>query len=119
MKIQISGNKGRLLGNWTLTGITSSEINDLSTALQKLESESSKKIELDCRGVGNFDATGKQILDVWLQCARFRGVEPELINPPGILQSAFKRAVPQQRGVRAVSNPKNEFVPNGKSLGKL
>lgn len=90
MKICMSGAMAHMDGDWTLSGVTESSIKSLSVALQQIEALGSSKLPIDCRYVSAIDTTGKQLLDVWMQCARFRGVEPELVNPPKNLKHCFQ-----------------------------
>jgi ABC-type transporter Mla MlaB component len=77
-----------LSGNLTHIGVTDNIINSLAISLQKIESEGEKSIRIDCGKVRSADISGLQLLYVWMQCARFRGVEPELVNlPEGLRQS--------------------------------
>ena len=89
MKIRMFGSIAHMDGNWTLTGVTQSSIKSLSVALQQIEHCDDKTLRIDCRHVSAIDTTGKQLLDVWMQCARFRGAEPVLVNPPRNLISPF------------------------------
>lgn len=89
MKIRMSGAMAHMDGNWTLTGVTQSSIKSLSVALQLIEPGDLKTLRIDCRNVSAIDTTGKQLLDVWMQCARFRGAETELVNPPRDLKQSF------------------------------
>jgi ABC-type transporter Mla MlaB component len=80
MRINMSDAIVHLEGDWTLAGITLSAIESLSVALQQFEHGVAKRLQIDCRDVIAIDITGQQLLDVWMQCARLRGVEPELIT---------------------------------------
>ncbi len=90
MKIHMSGSMAHMDGNWTLTGVTQSSIKSLSVALQQIEHCDDKTLRIDCRHVTAIDTTGKQLLDVWMQCARFRGADPVLVNPPVKLKRSFQ-----------------------------
>jgi ABC-type transporter Mla MlaB component len=94
MKISISGTGVHLEGDWTLAGVTQSAIESLAVALQQLEAVGARRLDVDCRYVKAFDTTGQQILNVWLQCSRLRGVEPEVVNFPKNLQKIFKAYSP-------------------------
>ena len=80
-----------LQGDLTHSGVTRNIINSLEACLHKIAAESEKNIRIDCGRVRAADISGMQLLYVWMQCARFRGVEPELINLPDSLQQAMRR----------------------------
>jgi len=50
-----------------------------------------KKIRIDCAKILSTDIRGLQMLFVWIQSAKRRGVEPELINLSRSLQQTMKR----------------------------
>lgn len=89
MAICITGNEARLVGDWTLTGVTSN-IDSLSLSLQQLVPGKNKDFRVDCGDIKDADVSGLQLLNVWLQCARFRGVEPMLVNVPVKLRHAMQ-----------------------------
>ena len=70
----------------THSGMTHNIFNSLAVSLQQIESRGGKHICIDCGRVHSADISGLQLLYVWMQCARFRGVEPELFNMPDTLQ---------------------------------
>jgi ABC-type transporter Mla MlaB component len=85
MRIQMNGSHGQLQGELTDTRITGSVVAALSTALQKLEAGAGK-IRIDCARILRADLGGLRFLYVWLQCARLRGLDLELVNPSDCLQ---------------------------------
>ena len=91
MKIDIKGKDAYLQGDLTSTGITQSNIDSLAVSLQQIDSGGEKNIRIDCGRVREVDISGLQLLSVWMQCARFRGVEPELVNLPDSLQQTMQR----------------------------
>jgi len=80
-----------LQGDLTHSGVTHSIINSLAVSLQQIVSGSEKNIRIDCGKVRTADKSGLQLLYVWMQCARFRGVEPELVNLSDSLRHAMQR----------------------------
>ena len=88
MTISMIGTEARLEGDWTLTGVTRN-IDSLALSLQQLESGREKKLRIDCGLMKEADVCGLELLNVWMQCARFRGVEPTLVNVPKRLQNAM------------------------------
>lgn len=88
MMICMTGTEARLEGDWTLTGVTRN-IDALAHSLQYLEPDR-KKLRIDCRRMKGADISGLQLLKVWLQCVRFRGVEPVLVNVPEKLKHTMQ-----------------------------
>lgn len=88
MTIRMIGAEARLEGDWTLTGVTRN-IDSLALSLQLLESGRKKTLLVDCGLMKEADMCGLELLNVWMQCARFRGVEPTLVNVPERLQSTM------------------------------
>jgi len=80
-----------LQGDLTHSGVTRNIINSLASCLHRITAGNEKNIRIDCGKVRAADISGMQLLYVWMQCARFRGVEPELINLPDSLQRAMQR----------------------------
>jgi ABC-type transporter Mla MlaB component len=80
MTIYTEGTVARLQGDLTHSGATHNIIDLLAASLQKIVSGEDKNIRIDCGRIGAADFSGLQLLYVWMQCARFRGVEPELVN---------------------------------------
>jgi anti-anti-sigma regulatory factor len=80
-----------LQGDLTHTGVTLSSIDSLEVSLQQIESGGEKYICIDCGKIRAADISGLQLLNVWMQCARFMGVEPELVNLSYTLQQALQR----------------------------
>lgn len=86
MKIKLSNNVACVAGNWTLTGVTQGAIKSLVANLNQLDHLGERPLKVDCRQISAIDASGQQLLAVWLQCARLRGIVPELVNAPPELQ---------------------------------
>jgi ABC-type transporter Mla MlaB component len=80
MKIFMNGTNGQLQGNLTGSGVTGSCIDSLTDSLQQIQTDGAKKIRIDCGRVLSVDMGGLRLLYVWMQCARFRGIELELVN---------------------------------------
>ncbi len=79
-----------LHGNLTHTGVTDNIIKSLAVSLQQIEADGEKKIRIDCGKIHSADMSGLQLLYVWMHCARFRGVEPELVNLSDALQRSMQ-----------------------------
>lgn len=80
MRILLDGKQARLQGDLTLTGMTCSTIGSLVAALEHMDFEAGRNIRIDCEMVNNFDIDGLHLLHVWMECLRFKGIEPELVN---------------------------------------
>ena len=90
MKICMEGTVAHLQGDLTDSGMTHDSIDSFGAALQQIESGGQKNIRIDCTRIRLADICGLQLLYVWMQCARFRGVEPELVNLSNSLQLAIQ-----------------------------
>jgi len=79
MTIRMVGTEAHLEGDWTCTG-AELNIDSLANSLQQLESVQEEVLFIDCGQVQEADVTGLELLQVWLECARIRGVKPTLVN---------------------------------------
>jgi len=91
MKIYTEGTVAHLQGDLTHPGVTHNIINLLAVSLQKIISGGDKKIRIDCERIRTADICGLQLLYVWMQSARIRGVESELINLSHSLRQSIQR----------------------------
>ena len=80
MNIFMEGSNGQLQGNLTDAGVTGNCIDLLSDSLQQIASDGARHISIDCGRVLKVDPGGLRLLYTWIQCARFRGIEMELVN---------------------------------------
>lgn len=87
----MKGSVAHLQGDLTYFGMTHSCIDSLADSLLQIESGGEKNVRIDCGGIRAADMSGLQLLYVWMQCARFRGVEPELINLSDSLRKDMQR----------------------------
>lgn len=95
MSICMTGTEARLEGDWTING-ASRNLDSLALSLQQLESVGvDKKLRIDFARIKEADVSGLQLLNVWLQCVRFRGVEPTLVNVPERLRQAIQVLIGQ------------------------
>jgi anti-anti-sigma regulatory factor len=90
MTISMEGAVAHLKGDLTHSGVTRNIINSLAVSLQQIETRGKKNLRIDCGRIRFADMCGLQLLYVWMQCARFRGVEPELVNLPDTLQQTLQ-----------------------------
>jgi len=103
MSIDMEGKVAHLSGDWTVTSLTKWKIELLADVLQQIEDGHGWKLLVDCGDMTATDRAGLELLHVWLQCARFRGFEPELINLPADLTTPLKSLTAQSGS--SVSNP--------------
>jgi anti-anti-sigma regulatory factor len=89
MAISTESSVAHLQGDLTHTGVTHNIIHSLAGTLQKIVSGGDKNISIDCKSIHTADISGLQLLYVWMQSARFRGVEPELVNLSDSLLQTF------------------------------
>ena len=89
MTIRMVGTEVHLDGDWTLAG-AACNIDSLALSLQQIVSGREKNLRIDCRQLAKADASGLQLLRVWLECARMRGEEPTLVNIPEKLRYAMQ-----------------------------
>lgn len=94
MTIFMEGTVAYMQGDWTFSGMSHSGIDSLTASLQQIESGGGSNVRLDCGQVSSVDINGLQLLEVWMQCAKFRGLEPELVNLSATMQKAIERNVP-------------------------
>lgn len=87
---RVSKGVAYLYGNLTHIGVTNNIINSLAVSLQKVESDGEKSMQIDCGKISSADFSGLQLLYVWMHCARFRDVEPKLINLSAGLQHSIQ-----------------------------
>jgi anti-anti-sigma regulatory factor len=80
MTICTEGTDAFLEGDLTHSNITQGIIDLLVASLQKIVSGGDNIINIDCERIRTADVSGLQLLYVWMQCARIRGVEPALVN---------------------------------------
>ena len=89
MLMYIEGRVVHLQGHLTRAGVTDGSIDSLAVFLLQIGS-GEKKLRIDCGRIRATDITGLQLLYIWMQCARFNGLEPELVNLSNIMQEAIQ-----------------------------
>lgn len=90
MALGRQGQIAYLRGDLTQSGVTQSIVKSLAASLQKTESKHEKIIRIDCKKIRTVDNCGLQLLYVWMQCAKLRGVESELVNLPDSMQQTMR-----------------------------
>ena len=87
MTVRMAGAVAHLHGDWTMTGVADN-IESMIVSLGQLEAEGKKNFWINCKDIEDTDTSGLQLLIVWMECARLRGIEPKLVNvPDGMLRS--------------------------------
>ncbi len=81
MTTRITEYKHELSGNWSISGVVK-QLDSLTGILKKLDPNKNKKLHVDCTRIKSIDMSGLQLIRVWRECARIRGVESRLINIP-------------------------------------
>lgn len=79
MAVRMAGAVAHLYGDWTMTEVADN-LESMILCLGRLESEGKKSFWINCRQVEETDTSGLQLLNVWMECARLRGIEPKLVN---------------------------------------
>jgi anti-anti-sigma regulatory factor len=84
------GTVSHLQGDLSRSGVTHGSISSLADSLHLIASGHEKNLRIDCGRIHAADMGGLQLLYVWMQCARIRGVEPVLFNLSASLQHAMR-----------------------------
>lgn len=79
MTVRMAGTVAHLEGDWTMTGVADN-IESLVLSLNQIESTGIKSFWINCGQIEEADTSGLQLLNVWVECARLRGIEPKLVN---------------------------------------
>jgi anti-anti-sigma regulatory factor len=79
MTVRMVGTVAHLEGDWTMTGVADN-LDSLVLSLNQLEFIGEKNIQINCGQIEETDTSGLQLLYVWVECARLRGIEPKLVN---------------------------------------
>ena len=79
MAVRMAGTVAHLEGDWTLTGVADN-IDSMVISLNQMESEGNKSFHINCELIEEADTSSLQLLNVWVECARLRGIEPKLVN---------------------------------------
>lgn len=86
--IHMSETEVHLKGDWTLTEVARN-IDSLTRSLQQVDRGNMSTLHVDCGQMEKADMSGLQLLNVWMQCLRFRGIEPTLVNVPDKVRSVL------------------------------
>lgn len=88
MAVRMAGTVAHLEGDWTITGVADN-IGSLVLSLNQMESGGEKSFQINCGQIEETDTSGLQLLNVWVECAKLRGIEPELVNVTDGMQRAI------------------------------
>lgn len=90
MTAKMTVNKHHLSGDWTIAGVVT-QVNSLSDSLQKMSTSRKKSIHIDCAMISTIDMSGLQLLHVWMELVKMRGVKAELVNLPDSMRQSIDR----------------------------
>ena len=90
MAMRTTDGEQHLSGDWTISGVVS-QIDPLSSYLGKLEVSRKKRIHIDCGRIDSIDMSGLQLLHVWMELVKMRGVEAQLLNLPDDMKQTINR----------------------------
>ena len=90
MAIRMEGSEAHLVGNWTESGITEN-LDSLMLFLAQSEARRARRLCIDCGRIDGADTGCLQLLNVWMMCARLRGIEPKLVHVNDGMQQAIQR----------------------------
>lgn len=79
MGVRMAGTVAHLEGDWTMTGVADN-IDSMLLILNWLETTGVKSFNINCGQINETDTCGLQLLNVWVECARLRGMDPKLVN---------------------------------------
>ena len=81
MKTEHAGVATNLSGDWTMNGI-SHQVQSLMAISSGVGGGVAQtgKLVVDCSGIKEIDISGLQLLYVWLQCLKIKGLRAELVN---------------------------------------
>ena len=80
MKMTVGKNMIRLEGDWTVAGMTLSNVDRVVKSLEQASFVGEKKLFIDCRNISRVDASGLHFLHIWLQWFKCRSIQTELVN---------------------------------------
>lgn len=91
MNTHLSESTARSEVNFTLPEMKFNTIDSMAVSLDQLGSGTEEGLRIDCGQISEVDANGLQLLYILLQCLRFRGFEPELVNLSDSVQRTFQK----------------------------
>lgn len=90
MATKTTDSKHHLSGDWTISGVVN-QVDLLSQSLEKLALTRKKRLCIDCGNIDSIDMSGLQLLHVWMELVKMRGVETKLLNLPDDMQHTIQR----------------------------
>ncbi len=90
MAIRMEGGEAHLVGDWTESGVAEN-LNSLMLLLDQSEASGFRHLCIDCGRIDGTDFGCLQLLNVWMMCARLRGIEPKLLHVNDGMQQAMKK----------------------------
>jgi len=91
MAIRMEGSEAHLVGDWTESGITEN-LDSLMFFLEESEARGSRQLCIDCQRIDGADTGCLQLLNVWMMCAKLRGIEPKLVHVNDGMQQAMQKS---------------------------
>ena len=85
----ITHTKHQLSGNWTMSGIVG-QLELLTDFLQKLVAVGKRCLHIDCGRIDSIDMSGLQLIHVWIELVKMRGVETRLVNLPENMRQVIR-----------------------------
>lgn len=81
MRSDQAGVAANLSGDWTMNSV-SHQIESLLTISSDVGElvPKNKTLVVDCSGINKIDMSGLQLLYVWVQCLKIKGLQAELVN---------------------------------------
>jgi len=89
MSVRMEGTVAHLEGDWTMSGVAEN-IDSMLTTLNLMESRGEKSFQINCGLIEETDTSCLQLLNVWVECAKLRGIETKLVNVNGTMQRAIR-----------------------------
>ena len=91
MTVRVEGTEARLEGDWTVSGVEKN-MASLMLSLEQIEASGTKLVMIDCGLIDKADTCGLQLLNVWMLCARLRGVTPKLVNITATMRRSIRKS---------------------------
>jgi anti-anti-sigma regulatory factor len=90
MIAEAAESRHQLTGDWTIAGVMN-QMDSLSQYLHELAATCKKHVHIDCERIDVIDMSGLQLLHVWIECIRMRGMEAQLLNMPDSMRQSIQR----------------------------
>ena len=90
MTVRLAGTEAHLEGDWTMTGVAEN-LESLVDSLNRIEAVGEKQLLINCRQIHETDTSGLQLLNVWVECARLRGIKPKFVHVTDGMHQAISK----------------------------